>query len=352
MSIDLFAGGYAGRRVLVTGHTGAVGTWLTRWLAGLGADVVGLSRGRREPAMPPPAGVRTVAGDVTGPDRLRRLLRDHRTELIFHLAGQAVVADGFAAPYRTFADNVLGTVAVLDAALHEARVRAVVLIGTPADGVLRADAPLAPYAGSKVAAEAAAAGYAHELTQRAAGRVAPLAVAVARPGVMLGGDWTPGRLLTDVVTAIRAGRPVTLRGGGSVRPWQHVLDGVSGILTLGARLASAPLARRRHDFGCPATDGGATTADVVAAFLRAYGSPHWPVIAERGPGSDRLTLDCAVAGRELGWRPVWELDRTAAAAARWYLAYGRPGALGAVADAVLGEYVADARRAAAGSAVA
>lgn len=339
-----FAGAYAGRRVLVTGHTGAVGAWTVRWLAALGAEVTGLSRGRRRPAMPLPAGVRPVTGDVTDPAAIGALLREHRIGTVLHLAGQAVVADGFADPYRTFADNVLGTAAVLDAALREPDVAAVVVAGTPADATLDADSPLAPYAGSKLAADAVVAGYAHEVTQRAAGRTVPLAVTVARPGVLLGGDWTPGRLLTDVVTAVRAGRPVVLRGGGSVRPWQHVLEGVSAVLTLGARPATAPPHRRRHDFGCPAgTDR--TTAEVVARFLRAYGRPGWPVEGGGAPSADRLALDGTAADRDLGWRTVWALDRAAAAAADWYRAHGDPEALGAAADKILAEYVADARRA-------
>jgi CDP-glucose 4,6-dehydratase len=351
MSTEPFAGGYTGRRVLVTGHTGAVGAWTVRWLADLGAEVTGLSRGQRNPAMPLPAGVRSVSGDATDPGLVGALLRKHGVETVLHLAGQAVVADGFAEPYRTFADNTLGTAAVLDAALREPHVRAVVVAGTPADATLTVGTPLAPYAGSKLAAEAVVAGYAHEATQRAAGRTVPLAVAVARPGVLLGGDWTPGRLLTDVVTAVRAGRPVVLRGGGSVRPWQHVLDGVSGLLTLGARLGSAPASRRRHDFGCPAGDDR-TTADVVAAFLRAYGRPSWPVEGGGSGSADRLALDCAVAHREWGWRPVWDVDRAAVAAAAWYRAIDDPDALGAATDTILAGYVADARRAGVGWATA
>lgn len=343
MSTDPFDGAYADRRVLVTGATGAVGAWMVRWLARLGAEVTGLSRGTREPAMPTPAGVRVETGDVTDTDRIAALLRGHGIETVFHLAGQATVADGFARPYRTFADNVLGTAAVLDAALRAPRPRAVVVAGTPADATLAGDVPLAPYAGSKLAAEAVVAGYAHELTQRSAGRVAPLAVAVARPGVLLGGDWTPGRLLTDVVAAVRASRPVILRGGGSVRPWQHVLDGVGAMLTLGARLDDGPTQRRRHDFGCPA---GAehTSAEVVTTFLRACGRTDWPVEGGDGGSADRLVLDCAVAGRELGWRPVWDLNRTTAAAAAWYGAHGDPDAVGAAADTILDDYAADAVR--------
>ncbi|GAA4929060.1 NAD-dependent epimerase/dehydratase family protein [Actinoplanes utahensis] len=345
MPSDLFAGGYTGRRVLVTGHTGAVGGWMTRWLVALGAEVVGLSRGRHAPVMPPPADVHSVAGTVTDAELMRHLFREHRVETVFHLAGQAVVADGFTEPRRTFTDNVLGTVAVLDAALTEPATRAVVVIGTPAGGIPAGDTPLAPYAGSKAAAEAVVAGYAHEQTQRAAGRATPLAVAVARPGVMVGGDWTPGRLLTDVVAAIRAGSPVVLRGGDAVRPWQHMLDGVSGLLTLGARLMCGPAPRRSYAFGRPPDEDDRTSAEVVRAFLRAYGHPDWALRAGGGTGLDRLTLDCAVATRELGWKPVWNLDRTVAAASRWYHAHGRPAALSEATDAILDEYIDEGRRA-------
>jgi CDP-glucose 4,6-dehydratase len=334
---------FAGRRVLVTGHTGAVGTWLTRWLAMLGADVMGFSRGRREPPVPPPPGVRAMAGDVTDRAALSRLLAGHRTEIVFHLAGQAVVADGFAAPLRTFTDNVLGTAAVLEAALHEPAVRAVVVVGTPADGAVRDDLALPPYAGSKGAAEAVAAGYGHPQTQRAAGRDVPLSIGVARPGVLIGGDWTPGRLLTDVVAAVRAGRPVAVHRGGSIRPWQHVLDGVHGILTLGRALLVAPPARRRYDFGCPPPHDAVTAMEVVTAFLAAYGCPQWTVEVGEQRAPDRVTLAGDAARAELGWWPVWPLDRTVEAAARWYHAYGQPAALGAVTGALIQEYAEDTR---------
>jgi CDP-glucose 4,6-dehydratase len=348
MTGELFGGGYAGRRVLVTGHTGFLGTWAVRWLSALGAEVAGYSRGQRTADTPASARPRVFAGDVADAGRVAEALAAFRPEIVLHLAGNTVVAAGFRDPAATFRGNVAGTAAVLDAATRQDSVRCVVVTGTPAVARLDDTLELGPYAASKLAVEACVAAFAHPRTQQAAGRAEPLRVGLARPGVMIGGDWAEGRLLADIVRAIRDERPVTMAAPEAVRPWQHVLEGVGGALTLAARLWEGPVPRRRYDFGCGQQAVGMSVQEVVGGFLAAYGLPGWPVrisggtAANRG-ADDRVELGYAAAQADFGWRPVWGLSRALRASAAWYQAApGGPDELAAVMGDQIAEYAADA----------
>jgi CDP-glucose 4,6-dehydratase len=342
MSGQPFGGTYAGRRVLVTGDTGFVGSWTVRWLHRLGAEVIGYSRGRSAAPVPPPAAVVHRSGDIQDLDRVRSVLDECTPDLVMHLAGETLVSRGFEAPAATFRSNVLGGIGVLDAALHSRRTSGVLLVGTPASGVA-VTGPVGPYAASKQAVEAIAAGYAHPMTQRPA-RDRELRVVVVRPGVMVGGDWAQGRLVPDVVEAVRADRPVLLRHPHAVRPWQHVLDGISGLLTVGWHVLAGGASRLSYDLGHPDPAGAAPAHRLVAALLGALGVPDWPVECGTDGSPDRLLLGCAAATDELGWLPTWDLAATAAATAQWYRrAWEGPAAAGAITDQQLETFVERAR---------
>ena len=343
MSVELYGGRYAGRRVLVTGHTGFLGSWAVRWLGVLGAEVAGYSRGQRATQTPADPGLRAFAGDIADAGCLSAALAAFRPQIVLHLAGSTVVAAGFRDPATTFRSNVTGTIALLDAATRQRSVRCVVVMGTPAVTHLGDDLQLGPYPASKLAVEACVAAYAHVRTQQEAGRAESLRIGLARPGVMIGGDWAEGRLLADVVRAIRDGQPVTLGAPGAVRPWQHVLDGVSGALALAAHLEAGPAPRRRYDFGCAGHEAGVSVKNVVGGFLAAYGVPGWPVRTAGGGAGDRVELGFAAAQADLGWRPVWDLPRALTASAAWYqAAQAGPGALAATTDEQITAYTADA----------
>jgi CDP-glucose 4,6-dehydratase len=357
MSGELYSGVYADRRVLVTGHTGFVGSWAARWLGALGAEVAGYSRGQRAQTASPgteplSAGIRVFAGDIADAGSVTAAMSAFRPEIVLHLAGSTVVAAGFRDPAMTFRSNVAGTAAVLDAATRQPSVRCVVVTGTPAGTPLGDDLRLGPYPASKLAVEACVAAYAHDRTQQAAGRAEPLRIGLARPGVMIGGDWAEGRLLADVVRAIRDGQPVIIGAPEAVRPWQHVLDGVSGALSLAARLWTGPAPRRRYDFGCGQQPTGWAVKDVVGEFLAAYGLPGWPVrpgaaggtSGRAGAGADdRVELGYAAAQAELGWRPVWSLSRALRECVAWYqTAPAGPDALAVTVDEQIAAYAADA----------
>lgn len=346
MSGELYGGVYAGRRVLVTGHSGFLGSWAVRWLSALGAEVAGYSRGERPAAVSLNGGMRAFAGDIADAGSVAAAMAAFRPEIVLHLAGSTVVAAGFREPATTFRSNVAGTAAVLDAATRQASVRCVVVTGTPAVAHLDDDLQLGPYPASKLAVEACVAAYAHGRTQQAAGRAEPLRLGLGRPGVMIGGDWAEGRLLADVVRAIRDDQPVTLAAPDAVRPWQHVLDGVSGVLTLAARLWARPAPHRRYEFGCGHHATGMSVHDLVLGFLAAYGLPGWPVRTGGGGAGDRLELGYAAAQAELGWRPVWGLPRALRACAAWYQAApAGPDALAATMDDQITAYASQASRA-------
>lgn len=314
MSTSHYGGYYAGRRVLVTGHNGFVGSWLTRLLHAVGADVTGYGRTAHARHVPMPPGTNAELGDVTDADRLLAVIRSIRPEVIVHLAAQPLVAAAVASPAASLYANVVGSLHVLEGALRTPSVRSVVLMGTPGEPSAAVTDALDPYTASKVAATAVAAAYAHGPTQSAAGRISmPLQVTVVRPGVVLGGDRTPGRLLPDVMRSVDDNRPVVLHRPGTQRPWQHVLDVAAAVLQQARPNDRSGLLV--HDLR-PAS----ATADVrwvVRTFLRAWGTPDWPVRSS-DPHAEPAAVPSRPGGPLTGAGQVWALESALSAAADWY----------------------------------
>jgi len=305
---------WRGRRVLVTGHTGFKGAWLTLWLHALGAEVTGFSG-------PPPTApslfelaragelCTDLRGDVRDADAVARAARD--AEVVFHLAAQPIVRAALEDPAGTFSTNVVGTAHVLSAARD-----AVVVCVTsdkcyaPGPGPHREGDPLGggePYAASKAAQEHVAASYRDALGVR---------VATARAGnVIGGGDWGRDRLLPDLMRAHESGQPVTLRHPDAVRPWQHVLDPLAGYVRLAERLAQSAEYADAWNFG-PA--GAETVRWVVDRVCE-----HWPLTVEVTPAGDSveapaLRLDASKARERLGWAPRLATSEALAATVFWH----------------------------------
>ncbi|HUR77940.1 MAG TPA: CDP-glucose 4,6-dehydratase [Acidimicrobiales bacterium] len=321
---------YEGTRVFVTGHTGFKGAWLVTWLHALGANVTGF-------ATAPPArgafhdlGVAGIGEWVSGDVRDARAVDDAvataRPDLVFHLAAQPLVRLSWADRRSTFATNVMGTVNVLEASLAADSVKGVVCITT--DKVYEnteTGEPFAetdrlgghdPYSASKAAAELAINPYrSGELMGFAA-----VPVVSARAGnVIGGGDWSADRLIPDIVRALEAGTKVVLRRPDAVRPWQHVLDCLYGYLLLGVSMLEAKPLAPAYNF---AHDGGAATViDVARAVVRSWGASEDELVIEREDNAAEaglLTLNPALARRDLGWEPAWTLVETIAATVRFY----------------------------------
>ncbi len=328
LAVDLQA--YAGRRVLVTGHTGFKGAWLALWLEHLGARVYGLALPPdTTPALFDEAGLAGSMGshiaDMRDAGAIAGVLAQARPEIIFHLAAQPLVRRGLAAPLETFATNVMGTVHLLDAVRACPEVRAIVVVTTDKCydnrgwpwGYREADrlGGHDPYSASKACAELAVAAW-RSSYWRSAG--APL-VATARAGnVIGGGDWAEDRLIPDLVRAANAARPALIRNPTAVRPWQHVLEPLAGYLSLGARLlAGEQRFADAWNFG-PSLEDMQPVASLCDAFCPAVGGRWQPDGAEHPGEAAILRLDSSRARLELGWRARWPLDHALQATARWY----------------------------------
>lgn len=338
---DPFAGAYRGRRVLVTGHDGFKGTWLSLWLERLGADVQGVSTG--PPSAPSIAVLTGLSStipsariDINHADALARAVAWVEPEIIFHLAAQPLVLPSYEDPRQTFATNVLGTVNLLEAVRSVRSVRAVVAVtsdkcyapAAPGGRPLRETDPLGgddPYSASKGAAEIVVHSYRHSFLAGAG-----VGVASVRAGnVIGGGDWAAHRLVPDIVAALADGRPVELRYPDAVRPWQHVLEPLSGYLTVGQRLLDGcPDAATAWNFG-PEGSMAVTVRELVEVLARAWDGSGAAADAAIGSTTARraetgvLRLDPQKARHRLGWTPLLSLAETAALTASWYRAWHR-----------------------------
>ena len=355
-----FENAYRGRTVLVTGHTGFKGSWLALWLAGLGARVVGF-------ALPPPtrpshwellapSGVASVVGDVRDPAALAAAFAAHRPEVVFHLAAQPLVRRSYREPAETYTTNVTGTVNVFEAVRACPTVRAVVCVTSDkvyenreaAAGYTEA-APLGgadPYSNSKACAELVARCY--RQAYFAPGTGGPL-LATARAGnVIGGGDWAEDRLIPDAVRAASVGRALQVRNPHAIRPWQHVLEPLTGYLLLGAKLlAGDAAAADAWNFG-PDDDGNVEVNEVVTCAGEAWPAVRYEVIGNpTGPHETKvLKLDSAKARAGLGWLPVWPWRDAVRHTVAWYRTYYETGGVASAAD--LGRYLADAEAAGCG----
>ena len=329
---------FRGKRVFLTGHTGFKGSWLALWLHRLGAEVYGYS-------LPPPtepsnyalSNVRgLLSGETLGDIRNRRLMGEtlaaFRPDAVFHLAAQPLVRDSYAVPFETFEVNVMGTASLLDAVRGLGRPCAVVCITTDKCyenreqvwGYRECD-PMGgydPYSASKGAAEILIASYRRSFfnPERLADHGVQLASARAG-NVIGGGDWARDRIVTDMVAALTAGRPVPVRNPHAIRPWQHVLEPLSGYLALASAMLTeaGPQWCGGWNFG-PVPGTELPVGELAEAFVKAWGAGAW--LDQSAPGQPHeasiLRLSIEKAGWELGWRPRWTCDETVRRTALWY----------------------------------
>jgi CDP-glucose 4,6-dehydratase len=331
--VDLNRSFWCGRRVLVTGHTGFKGAWLALWLEAGGAHVTGL-------ALPPDtepslfrcladgSGVRSTMGDVRDPQVAVDVLAAAQPEVVFHLAAQALVRASFAEPAATFATNVMGTVHLLEAIRHAPTVQAVVVVTSDKvyenDGTgrpFREDDRLGgrdPYSASKACQELVASSYRHTFLGDA-----PVRLGRARAGnVIGGGDWGRDRLVADFVRAVSRGEIVRIRRPDATRPWQHVLDALSGYLLYAEQLCGDADVPEVLNFG-PEAQTAQPVRHVADRLAQLWGEgSRWIVDAgDSIPEERSLTLDASLAVRRLGFRPRLTLDEALAWTVDWYRAF-------------------------------
>jgi CDP-glucose 4,6-dehydratase len=327
-------GFWSGRRVLVTGHTGFKGAWLCLWLAELGARVSGFAHAAPEgPSLFALAGVEqdveSVTGDVRDTEAVAAAVARLEPEIVIHMAAQAFVRRSFAEPVATYATNVMGTVNVLDAVRRGDRVRVVVVVSSDKCyenrewvwGYRESD-PMGghdPYSSSKGATELVTAAYRASFFDTAD---AP-AVASARAGnVYGGGDWSEDRLLPDVFRAALAGDAIRVRNPEAVRPWQHVLNPLSGYLRLAERAWDDRQCARGFNFG-PADDDARPVRWIVECVEALWDAPlRWEVDPGPHPHEAQwLKLDSSLARARLGWTPHWDLEDGLERTVAWHQAH-------------------------------
>ena len=325
---------WPGKRVLVTGHTGFKGGWLALWLQRLGARVMGYSL----PAPTQPSlfetariseSVQGVIADVRDLARLKAAFQEFSPEIVFHLAAQPLVRASYDEPVETYSTNLLGTVHVLEAVRLTKSVRSAVMVTTDkcyenheSDTGYRETDRLGghdPYSNSKACAELATDSYRRAFLSGNG----TAAVASARAGnVIGGGDWARDRLIPDLVRAAVSGRQLVLRNPKSTRPWQHVLEPLSGYLMLAQRLWN-DRARYAEAWNFGPRDSDARTVEaVVTLAARSWGGGlKWAVDTGPQPHETRmLKLDCSKAA-SVGWHPLLGAEQAVEWAMEWYRAW-------------------------------
>jgi CDP-glucose 4,6-dehydratase len=401
-SVELTPEFWRNKRVLLTGHTGFKGSWLSLWLQSLGAELAGYSLSPpTEPSLYLLAGVeqgmQSICGDILDLQHLRRVVGEFQPQIVFHMAAQSLVRRSYDDPVGTFSINVLGTAHVLEAVRSEPRVQAVVIVtsdkcyenrGYQANGDEKRGYPdqrcedrddenhhhesqpyenqpyenhdqqnhdqqnhdledpdhedpehqrafregdrlggFDPYSSSKAAAELVTAAFRQSFfssAQRSVSTGFATGIASARAGNVLGGgDFAPGRLIPDVMRAAIRGEQLLIRNPHAIRPWQHVLDPLSGYLMLAEKLCADP-----HQFSEAWNFGpdpaGALSVSAVLDRLRSLWGPGiaWRVDAEDHPHeAGHLSLNSAKARSRLGWTPQWNLKVALEATVQWYKAY-------------------------------
>lgn len=349
---NLFNSSFNGCKVLVTGHTGFKGSWLALWLKQLGADVFGL-------ALPPNTepnhwdllnlGIEDYCIDIRDYLEVKKIIAQIGPNIVFHIAAQPLVRFSYIDPLTTWSTNVQGTAHVLEACRSITSVRAIVAVTTDKcyenrewlwgyrenDRLGGHD----PYSASKAGAELVANSYRKSYFNSEGS----LRLATARAGnVIGGGDWSEDRLIPDLVRASARGESVEIRSPNATRPWQHVLESLSGYLLLGQRLLEQePGFDEAWNFG-PDESGNQPVSAVLSKLSQSWGELRWHLTGAPHPHeASLLQLDSTKARTLLQWLPVWGLDEGLRQTANWYRAFGEKGEV--ISRQQLADYVAAAR---------
>ena len=327
---------WKGKKVLITGHTGFKGSWLSLWLQKMGADLVGYS------LLPPTSpslfeeasvvtGMRSIIGDVRDLEKIKHVMQEEQPEIIFHLAAQALVRPSYENPVETYSTNVMGTVNVLEAIRLLSCVKSAVIITSDKCYENRewvwsyrendAMGGYDPYSNSKSCAELVTSSFRQSFFNKEDGVAS---VASVRAGnVIGGGDWAEDRLIPDMMRAITEKRPVLIRSPHAIRPWQHVLEPLSGYLLLAEKLyESGSDWAEGWNFG-PNDSDAKPVQWIVDQFTQLWGEDASWILDETVHPHEAhyLKLDCSKAGMRLDWQPQWSLSYTLESIAAWHKAY-------------------------------
>jgi CDP-glucose 4,6-dehydratase len=328
-----------GKRVLLTGHTGFKGSWLSIWLQSMGAQVVGY-------ALSPPTnpslfevadvgeGMTSIIGDIRDLAHLRGIFAEHSPEIVFHMAAQPLVRYSYIEPVETYSTNVMGTVYLLEAVRGADSVKAVVNVTSDkcyenrewAWGYRENEAMGGhdPYSNSKGCAELVTAAYRNSYFHPEKYKEHGVALATGRAGnVIGGGDWANDRLIPDIMRALTQGKPVNIRNPLSIRPWQHVLEPLSGYLLLAQKLYEEGTGYAEGwNFG-PNDEDAKPVQWIVEGLTKSWGEDAswlWDD-GDHPHEAHYLRLDCSKAKMRLNWSPKWQLDETLGRLVDWQKKY-------------------------------
>ena len=332
---------YKGKTVLVTGHTGFKGSWLTAWLKTLGANVIGYSLPPEcEPSLFSASRVEenitSVIDDVRTFPSLLEVFKSKKPEIVFHMAAQSLVRRSYLKPIETYDTNVMGTVNVLEAIRQSSSVKVAVIITTDKcyenrewTYAYRENDPMGghdPYSSSKAAAELVTSSYRNSFFNPDKYDEHKVSVSSVRAGnVIGGGDWSEDRLIPDCIRALANNETISIRSPGSVRPWQFVLEPLSGYLWLALRMWEEPVKfPGAWNFG-PTTDGNAPVRKIVEKVLKEWGSGEWQDLSAENKNAPHeatlLALDCTKAASLLKWKPTYTLEKSLEETTAWYRRY-------------------------------
>ena len=326
---------WANRRVLVTGHTGFKGSWLSLWLQNMGAQVIGYS-------LPPPTkpslfevayvaeGMTSISGDVRDFEKLSAVISEYKPEIVIHMAAQALVRYSYKNPLETYTTNVIGTANILESVRVARCVKAAIIVTSDkcyenkewlwgyreSDRIGGHD----PYSSSKGCAELVTAAYRNSFFPVNQYDAHGIAVASVRAGnVIGGGDWAEDRLIPDIMRAFMEGRPAHIRNPNAIRPWQHVLEPLSGYLLLAEKLYSnGKEFSQPWNFG-PDNDDAIQVSKVVESLVTLWGDAVWELDAAPKPHeANYLRLDSSKSRNILGWSPKLHIRKALELTVKWY----------------------------------
>ena len=345
LEIDSLLNLYKDKKVLLTGHTGFKGSWLSIWLEKLGADVVGVAldpKTKRDNFNLTELSslIKDVRLDIRNRTSLTKLFIKEQPQVVFHLAAQPLVLESYENPIETFEINTLGTANVLEAVRATDSVEAVILITT--DKVYhnkewvwpyKEDDKLGgydPYSASKGASEIVISSYRNSFFNSNDHKSLKKAIASVRAGnVIGGGDWSENRLVPDCIKCIENNRDIEIRSPLSIRPWQHVLEPLLGYLILGAKMLKEPVKyAEAWNFG-PEAENVVTVETLVSVLIEKFGSGRW--VDKSDPTAFHeaklLALDINKAKYHLGWKPVLDFNQTIDFTINWYKKYKKTNVL-------------------------
>lgn len=340
MDIDIFDGFFRGKRVLVTGHTGFKGSWLSIWLHELGAEVVGVGL---DPATERDnfvlSGIGSmikadICADIRDGERMKEIFAEYCPEIVFHLAAQPLVRLSYDIPVDTYQTNVMGTINVMEAIRATDSVKVGVMITTDKcyenkEQIwgYRENESMGgydPYSSSKGAAEIAIASWRRSFFNPEKYGEHGKSIASVRAGnVIGGGDWALDRIIPDCIRALEAGKPIDIRSPRAIRPWQHVLEPLSGYMQLAKKMWESPTEYcEGWNFG-PRAESISTVWEVASRVIDNYGSGSLRDLSDPNALHEAklLMLDISKAKFRIGWEPRMNIDQTVALTVDWYKRY-------------------------------